>query len=267
MILRVWALYNRSRSILGTLLTFYAIEVIAFFVTYLVIDIRSPHDPIGELKSLDIMHNTKQNITFSWLYSRYHSSAWFFFLCNRKYCSSSLGSNFRRYANRSRDIDVSSHHHSILEGVTSNVQSNKAIPTQCLYDTSCERKHYLLHCVRSCLLPRRTTQLIPMSSILGFALFNILGNARVIPTDGGWFILTMELQQVPPFTLVPRFILNLRELYAHDARRGNDIDTAFGLALGPWHASAVLADAGRDEDDDQTEGMVKENHSMSSLNA
>ena len=43
------------------------------------------------------------------------------------------------------------------------------------------------------------------------------------------------MQIIPPTTLVPRFILNLREIYARDleGRRGSDIDVkAFGLGSG-----------------------------------
>ena len=44
--------------------------------------------------------------------------------------------------------------------------------------------------------------------------------------------------------LIPRFILNLREMYAHDlqCRRGSNIDTAFsmGLRSGPGPSSAIV---------------------------
>ena len=43
------------------------------------------------------------------------------------------------------------------------------------------------------------------------------------------------------FTLVPRFILSLRELYARDLQgaRPNDIDTAFGFTSASAHESAL----------------------------
>ena len=50
MILRLWALYARSRIILATLLTFYAVQVIGFFINYVVSDLQFPRDPIGKLK-------------------------------------------------------------------------------------------------------------------------------------------------------------------------------------------------------------------------
>ena len=45
MILRVWALYNQSRSILGTLLTLYAIEVIIMLVSCVVFS--TLNGPVG----------------------------------------------------------------------------------------------------------------------------------------------------------------------------------------------------------------------------
>ena len=45
MILRVWALYNQSRLILGTLLTLYAIEVIFTLVSCVVFS--TSNRPVG----------------------------------------------------------------------------------------------------------------------------------------------------------------------------------------------------------------------------
>ena len=39
MILRVWALYNQSRLVLGALLGLYTVEVILLFVRYLLVSI------------------------------------------------------------------------------------------------------------------------------------------------------------------------------------------------------------------------------------
>ena len=50
MILRLWALYARSKFILGTLLMFYSMEVITFFICYISLDARFPRDPASKLK-------------------------------------------------------------------------------------------------------------------------------------------------------------------------------------------------------------------------
>lgn len=63
----------------------------------------------------------------------------------------------------------------------------------------------------------------------------------------------------PPYSLVPRFILSLRALYARDlqGRCGSDIDTAFGMSLGSVHGAAtsaiVFADDGQNEGSEQGE--------------
>ena len=63
MILRVWALYNRSRLILYVLLTFYTIEVVSNFISYVIVSARFRHDPPGQYL-LRIIHDTSQNIYF-----------------------------------------------------------------------------------------------------------------------------------------------------------------------------------------------------------
>ena len=58
-----------------------------------------------------------------------------------------------------------------------------------------------------------------------------------------WWILMTIAQNVPTITLVPRFILSLRELYASDlrGRQGGNIDTAFGLTSVPGYDAAASA--------------------------
>ena len=49
------------------------------------------------------------------------------------------------------------------------------------------------------------------------------------------------VQYVPIFTLTPRFIMSLRELYARDVqgRRGGGIDTGFGLSSSSYGAGGM----------------------------
>ena len=87
--------------------------------------------------------------------------------------------------------------------------------------TSRPSLHFLLYA---------TTLTAIMNSILTSALMSALYSTANIPPDGWWLLLGIP-QNIPPFILMPRFILNLRKLYARDVqgRRGADIDTAFGL--------------------------------------
>lgn len=91
-----------------------------------------------------------------------------------------------------------------------------------------------------------------LNSILLLALINILGNAGSIPAGGWQFVLAMLLQEIPPLTLISRFILSLRELHAHDlqGRQGGGIDTEFGLGSvsdmqGAAAGTMIIVDAGR----------------------
>ena len=92
-----------------------------------------------------------------------------------------------------------------------------------------------------------------MNSILTFALINMLGDTGNVPTDGWRVILLSTMEYIPPYTLVPRFILSLRKLYARDlrGRHGGDIDTAFGFAPTSTRGAAasviMFADAGQNE--------------------
>lgn len=70
-------------------------------------------------------------------------------------------------------------------------------------------------------------------SIFMFALVDVLNSSGYLPTGGWQLILVFILQTVPMFTLAPRFILSMRELYAQDVqgRCGEGIDTGFGLSF------------------------------------
>lgn len=72
--------------------------------------------------------------------------------------------------------------------------------------------------------------------------------------ESRWAILCGTIQFVPTFTLTPRLILSLRELYARDLRGrcGGEIDTAFGLTSTCGHsaaASVVMFANGERQDD------------------
>ena len=60
-------------------------------------------------------------------------------------------------------------------------------------------------------------------------MVNILGLLGKIP-EGRVVIVLGSSTNVPPHTLTPRFIMNIRELYALDTQGHCDIDTGFGLS-------------------------------------
>ena len=75
------------------------------------------------------------------------------------------------------------------------------------------------------------------------------------------------LEVVPLFTLTPRFIISIRELYARDVqcRRGEGIDTRFGLTSGRGtvEAAMVFASAGQNEGPEDTEEVPREATTLS----
>ena len=71
-----------------------------------------------------------------------------------------------------------------------------------------------------------------MDRTLSLSAVNVMYNAESNIILNRWFdTLGTILEIIPPVTLVPRFILNLREIYACSlqGRQGSNIDTAFGL--------------------------------------
>lgn len=70
-----------------------------------------------------------------------------------------------------------------------------------------------------------------MVSTFFYTLTNMLGMLGTIPA--GWVTqMLMVAADVPVYTLTPRFVMNIRELYVLDlqGRCGGDIDTGFGLS-------------------------------------
>ena len=80
-------------------------------------------------------------------------------------------------------------------------------------------------------LPTKLTVTFCHSVFLS-ALINALATSGKFPASGWLMCLLGILQYVPMFTLSPRFILSIWELYACDVqgRRGEGIDTGFGLS-------------------------------------
>ncbi|KAG9309465.1 hypothetical protein JVU11DRAFT_10434 [Chiua virens] len=63
-------------------------------------------------------------------------------------------------------------------------------------------------------------------------LIDLLGNTGRIPGSGWQYIFTCILADVPAYTLTPRFIISLREMYANDVqgRSSCGIDSGLGLS-------------------------------------
>lgn len=91
--------------------------------------------------------------------------------------------------------------------------------------------------------------------MLAFSLTALLVNVPGIPSDGWRIVLLGPTGAIGVVTLVPRFILTLRQLYEHGVQSshcGSGIDTPFGLASasgwrGTLGSAIVFLDAGQNE--------------------
>lgn len=84
-------------------------------------------------------------------------------------------------------------------------------------------------------------------------------------STNGWQAIPMAFVTfIPMPTLTPRFVLNMRELYARNVRggRGSGIDSGFGLSALSGHGASrseiVFADGGQNEDRERGEEMPME---------
>ena len=161
----------------------------------------------------------------------------------------------------------------IRAAISSDVPWDKAMAPQSVHDIARSPGHSLFFCVRRRLilpissslpskcavLPTELTVTFCHSVFLS-ALVNALAASGKIPT--GWQAdLFVILQYVPMFTLSPRFMQRIRELYARDVqgRRGEWIDTGFGLSSGrgAGRSAIVFADVEQSEGSEDIEEVPR----------
>lgn len=65
-------------------------------------------------------------------------------------------------------------------------------------------------------------------------LLNLLASFNMLPNEAWFTILYLPAELVPAYTLTPRFILSIRELYAQSIQSGHStrMDSGFGLSGG-----------------------------------
>ena len=100
-------------------------------------------------------------------------------------------------------------------------------------------------------------------SIFLFTLMNGLAAQGKLGSELWQLILSVIAEFVPIYTLTPRFILSVRELYARDVQsgRGEGIDTGFGLpstGRGAGGTGIVFADVEQNEGLEDVEGIPME---------
>ena len=100
-------------------------------------------------------------------------------------------------------------------------------------------------------------------SIFVFNLIVVLNVSGKLPTIGWEAIVLLLLGYVPIFTLIPRFIVSTRVMYARNAHgaRGDGIDTDFGLVSSGRDAGGraiVFMDIGQNEGCEDVEEIPME---------
>ena len=130
--------------------------------------------------------------------------------------------------------------YAIRKGVTPDVPYDKAVAAQSVRELARQAGCPLFPCV----CPRLITSMFPVvikliradrtfhHSAFQYNLTAILANTGKLPAGGWGYVVLLIIQAVPICTLTPRFIMNIRALYARDAHcvRGEGIDTGFGLS-------------------------------------
>ncbi|KAN0092675.1 hypothetical protein V8E55_003459 [Tylopilus felleus] len=204
MILRVWAMYNRSKLVLGILLSLFSLEIVSTVVAAS-INSNPNNMPVTTSKIMD------------------------FSLCE--------------WQTRLP----------ITTEVTAAVQMAHGAVVCVLAIAQFVRQSFQMYRVTNQWQLNRYMNLLTKHGILYFlciCLFNVIQELTVsgnFPT--GWkAYLLFILQYVSMYTLTPRFVLRIRQLYARDTQRrcGEGIDTGFGLSLSSQGADGtvmVFADA------------------------
>jgi len=221
MILRVWAMYHRSRIILGTLLTSYLVEIIPGTIGCIIYS----NPQIGPM-------NVVQILGLSFCQLGFVPLGW------------NKASSITQLIHAAVMCTLV-----VIQFIWESLRMYKAT------------KQWQLNRFINLFVMEGVLYFIFM---LGWNIINTLyawGNFSPV----GWQIIFVGfVEAVPIATMAPRFVLNVRELYARNIRgeRGDGIDTGFGLSglsgNGTSRSAMVFADSGRSEGLEHNEEMSME---------
>ncbi|KAF8123687.1 hypothetical protein EV363DRAFT_1587224 [Boletus edulis] len=202
MILRVYAIYNRSKIILGVLLALYFTELVLLIVNASVYS-----DPTYVIASvaqlLDFMVCSFVLTTQTW------------------------------------------------NIVTATTQCTLSIALCILVVAKFVRESLQMHQMTRKWQMNRYLRLLVRDGFLYFVItllycLNFLGALGVLPSEGYIAGVLQFVSIVPVFTLTPRFVINVRELYVLDTHGhwDHDVDTGFGLSSGRRRSMGVSTTIG-----------------------
>ncbi|KAF8135063.1 hypothetical protein EV363DRAFT_1322397 [Boletus edulis] len=213
MILRIWAMYNRSRVVIGCLLALYFVVIIGTILDVIVNSI--PKDlPAGVVQILDI-----------------------------SFCT--LASTVPTWTNVAVILQVTQGGILCLLGIVQVVKQSLQMYRA---TKAWQVNRYMALLVKQGMLS--------FLAILLFNLVNVLYLFGKAPIGGWQLLLLVALEYVPIYTLTPRFILSMREMYARNTQKPEGIDTAFGLSVAGTTMEFVAA--GQDRCSEDIEEIARE---------
>ncbi|KAF8126809.1 hypothetical protein EV363DRAFT_1173849 [Boletus edulis] len=189
MILRVYAIYNRSRIILGVLLVMYVMKVMVLFTAAGIdSDPKYVAVSIGRLPDITV-------------------------------CGVPLGTQTWNIVSE------------VMQGILSTVLCSLVV-------VRFVRESVQIYRATDKWQPNRYLTLIVKDGLLYYFsallyyVINFLGILGVLPSGGWARQALLVIANIPLYTLAPRFIIDLRELYVRDTqgRWDNGMDTGFGLS-------------------------------------
>ncbi|KAF8548556.1 hypothetical protein OG21DRAFT_1489305 [Imleria badia] len=220
MILRVWAMYNRSKLILRILLILFSLEIIFGVLAAAIYSF--PRDlSAATIQVLDFPSCAVQLTTPTW----------------------------------SKVAAILQITHAAVMCILAIIQGVRQSLQMYSVTKQWQLNRYMILLVRQGVLY--------FFAVFLFTLLNVLAVSGDIPAEGLQADVLFILENVPMYTLTPRFILSIRELYAREVqgRRGGGIDSGFGLSLSSRDAGGteiVFADVEQNEGSGDVEEIPME---------
>ena len=262
MILRVYAMWNRSRTILCVLLFIYMVQTIfSVVVVGIYINPDTSLSGMSQASLIVLMQSKVYCPIFPALFSSHDFRSSRFlgrlvlqFLLERPtephdvFCNSPICSQRCAFDSRS---------HANPEGVSHDVQSNEAVAAQPVHEASREGwNHLFLHvrqpissscvhsishnifsyvlCFRIAVRKQLTRIFSPQTRNLLYNTLEATFNGNGFTTSNHWMILLVCFFYLLFATIMPWFIISVREMYEHDLRtHWRGIDSGFGVLSQP----------------------------------
>ena len=266
MILRVWAMYNRSRLILGTLLALYVLEIIPIVVTCAIYSNPSKLNGkqirasqvclVFDMMSLIVILLNRHVVTVVQV-------------LNMSLCAPAPASPTLTDMDAIFQLILGAMMYMLVmfQFIKQSLQMYRARKQWQLnhYITMIFREgllYFILYVPIFLPIPyisadKTYPTITRYNSALIFNISNVLFALGKSPSSGWQFYTLYIVEGVPVFVLIPRFIINMRQLYEHDLQgaRRDDIDSGFGLgSLSARNAAGTMMFADNEQNEELEQG-------------